>query len=151
MLLVACQEEAPEATVAPEPTVAAAVTPAEEAFPEALEAAETAEPTVPPTAVPTEETASAGALPRVEPLEECFVEMPEGADYECLRVEMPEFHNGDNGRSIKESIVASFIADPTIEPDGSCIAEALPLPFALPAEQQGILPWRKESVGNLRF
>jgi hypothetical protein len=34
-----------------------------------------------------------------------------------------------------ESIVAAVIANPTIEPDGSCITEALPLPCALPAEQ----------------
>ena len=40
-----------------------------------------------------------------------------------------------SGDACAESIVTSFIADPTTEPDSRCIAEALPLQFALPAEQ----------------
>jgi pimeloyl-ACP methyl ester carboxylesterase len=39
------------------------------------------------------------------------------------------------GNPCAESIVASFLADPTTEPDSSCIAEALPLDFYLAAEQ----------------
>jgi len=76
-----------------------------------------ADPTEAPTAVPTEDSASAGALPRVERLEECFVEMPEGAGYECVRVEVPEFHNEDNGRSIKLGVVRLLsTADTPAEP-----------------------------------
>ena len=111
ILLVACQVETPEATAVPEPTVAAEDTPVEGASPEAAEA------TVAPTAEPAEETASAGALPRVEPLDECFIEMPEGAGYECLRVEVPEFHNEDNGRSIKLGVIRlQSTADTPAEP-----------------------------------
>ena len=43
ILLVACQDEAPEETVAPEPTVAAEDTTAEEASPEAAKATMAAE------------------------------------------------------------------------------------------------------------
>jgi pimeloyl-ACP methyl ester carboxylesterase/heat shock protein HslJ len=38
------------------------------------------------------------------------------------------------GNTCAESMVAAFIADPATEPDSSCIAETLPLEFALPAE-----------------
>jgi CubicO group peptidase (beta-lactamase class C family)/pimeloyl-ACP methyl ester carboxylesterase len=75
------------------------------------------EPTDAPTAVPTDDTASAGALPRVEPLDECFVEMPEGAAYECLRVEVPEFHDQDKGGSIKLGVIRLLsTADTPAEP-----------------------------------
>ena len=82
----------------------------------------TAMPAVEPTAestalAPPGEAESAGALPRVEPLDECFVEMPEGADYECVRVEVPEFHNEDNRRSIKLGVVRLLsTADTPAEP-----------------------------------
>jgi pimeloyl-ACP methyl ester carboxylesterase len=82
----------------------------------------TAMPAVEPTAestalAPPGEAESTGALPRVEPLDECFVEMPEGADYECVRVEVPEFHNEDNGRSIKLGVVRLLsTADTPAEP-----------------------------------
>jgi pimeloyl-ACP methyl ester carboxylesterase len=92
MLVVACQDEAPEATVAPEPTMVA-------------------------TAVPTEGVAPAAALPRAETLDECFVEMPEGAAYECLRVEVPELRDEDNGRSIKLGVIRLLsTADTPAEP-----------------------------------
>ena len=111
ILLVACQNDSPQATAVSEPTLAAEDTPVEEASPEAAEA------TVAPTAEPAEETASTGALPRVEPLDECFVEMPEGAGYECLRVEVPEFHNEENGRSIKLGVIRLLsTADTPAEP-----------------------------------
>jgi pimeloyl-ACP methyl ester carboxylesterase len=117
LLLAACQDEGTEATEVPEPTVAAEETPIEEASPEALQETEATEPTVAPTAEPAEETASAGTLPRVEPLDECFVEMPEGAGYECLRVEVPEFHNEENGRSIKLGVIRLLsTADTPAEP-----------------------------------
>jgi hypothetical protein len=40
-----------------------------------------------------------------------------------------------SGDACTASIVAAFIANPTTVPDASCIAETLPLQFALPAEQ----------------
>ena len=108
ILLVACQNDSSPATAVPEPTVAADV---EEASPEAAEA------TMAPSAEPAEETASTGALPRVEPLDDCFVEMPEGAGYECMRVEVPEFHNEENGRSIKLGVIRLLsTADTPAEP-----------------------------------
>jgi pimeloyl-ACP methyl ester carboxylesterase len=55
ILLVACQDEGPEATVAPEPTAAAVEMPEEEASPEATEETEAPEPTADPTEMPTEE------------------------------------------------------------------------------------------------
>ena len=117
ILLVACQNDSPQATAVPEPTVAAEDTPVEEASPEAAEATMAPEPTAAPTAEPVEETASAGALPRVELLDECFIEMPEGAGYECLRVEVPEFHNEENGRSIKLGVIRLLsTADTPAEP-----------------------------------
>ena len=123
LLLAACQDEGTEATEVPEPTVAAEETPIEEASPEAAEATVAPEPTAAPTAEPAEETASAGTLPRVEPLDECFVEMPEGAGYECLRVEVPEFHNEENGRSIKLGVIrllstADTLAEPLFFAEG---------------------------------
>jgi hypothetical protein len=39
-----------------------------------------------------------------------------------------------SGDSCAKSILAAFIADPATELNGSCIKEALPLPFALPAD-----------------
>ena len=140
LLLAACQEEAsetieaPQATAVPEPTTAAD-TAVEEASPEEPEATVSTEPTVPPTEMPaeepaaeptaedtpaeepTEEAAEIGELPRLEPLEDCFVEMPEGTDYECMVVEVPEFHNEDNGRSIKLGVIRLLsTADTPAEP-----------------------------------
>jgi hypothetical protein len=57
---------------------------------------------------------------------------PNGVSFEFPYGGHVQFLSGD---ACAESIVAAFIADPTTEPDGSCITEALPLPFALPAEQ----------------
>ncbi len=121
LLLVACQDEGPDEAAVPEPT-AAADTAVEEASPEATEGP-TEEPAAEPTSEdtpaeqPTEEAAEAGDLPRLEPLEDCFVEMPEGADYECMVVEVPEFHNEDNGRSIKLGVIRLLsTADTPAEP-----------------------------------
>ena len=70
-----------------------------------------------PAEEPTEEAAEIGELPRLEPLEDCFVEMPEGADYECMVVEVPEFHNEENGRSIKLGVIRLLsTADTPAEP-----------------------------------
>jgi len=58
MLVVACQDEAPEATVAPEPPMVATAVPTEEAAPEPTEETETAEPAGAATDIPTQETAA---------------------------------------------------------------------------------------------
>jgi pimeloyl-ACP methyl ester carboxylesterase len=93
ILITACQGGTSEATVAPEPTAESTAL------------------------APAGETAPAGDLPRVEPLDACFVEMPEGAGYECLRVEVPEFHNEENGRSIKLGVIRLLsTADTPAEP-----------------------------------
>jgi len=57
ILLVSCQDAAPEATAVPEPTSAAEDTPIQEVSPEVPEATEAPEPTAAPTEVPAEETA----------------------------------------------------------------------------------------------
>jgi pimeloyl-ACP methyl ester carboxylesterase len=123
ILITACQGGTPEATVAPEPTMVATVVPAEETLPEPMEETEAPESTAAPTDTSTEETASAGELPRIEPLEECFLEMPEGANYECMYVTVPEFHNEDNERNIKLGVIrllstADMPADPLFFAEG---------------------------------
>jgi len=57
ILLVACQNDSPQATAVPEPTVAVEDTPVEEAPLEAAEEPEAPEPTAAPTEIPTEEPA----------------------------------------------------------------------------------------------
>ena len=52
-----------------------------------------------------------------ELLDECFVEMPEGADYECGTVTVPEFHHDDNGRAITLGVIRLLsTADTPTEP-----------------------------------
>lgn len=66
LLLVACQDEAPETAEAPEPTLAAADMPKEGASPGESEETEGPEPTEVPTPVLTEETST---NPTAEPFE----------------------------------------------------------------------------------
>ena len=62
--------------------------------------------------------------------EEILATLPNGFSFEFPYGGHVQFLTGD---ACAESIVVAFIADPTTEPDASCIAEALPLQFALPA------------------
>ena len=62
--------------------------------------------------------------------EEILATLPNGFSFEFPYGGHEQFLTGD---ACAESIVAVFIADPTTEPDANCIAEALPLQFALPA------------------
>ena len=64
--------------------------------------------------------------------EEVLATLPNGFSFEFPYGGHVQFLTGD---PCAESIVASFLADPTTEPDSSCIDEALPLSFAPPAEQ----------------
>ena len=64
--------------------------------------------------------------------EEVLATLPNSVSFEFPYGGHVQFITGD---ACAESIVSAFIADPTTEPDGSCIAEALPLQFTLPGEQ----------------
>lgn len=89
-LLAACQGTSAEQT-----------SPAEPAEPEAT----TVVPTEEPTAESTEAVAEEPAEAVVELVEDCFVDIPEGIDYDCGYVTVPEFHGVDNGNTIKLAVV----------------------------------------------
>jgi len=44
-------------------------------------------------------------VPRYEPLDECFVEIPDGIAYDCGNVIVPEFHEDDTGRTLTLGVV----------------------------------------------
>jgi pimeloyl-ACP methyl ester carboxylesterase len=67
--------------------------------------------------------------------EEVLATLPNGFSFEFPYRGHVQFLTGN---ACAESIVASFIADPTTEPDGSCIADDLPLQFALPTEEAAV-------------
>ena len=108
ILLAACQDAGPDETAVPEPTGAEEDTSVEEApsemAEESGEAPEIIDPTATSEEMPTDETTTS-ELPGVELVDECFIEMPEGAGYECLYIEVPEFHNEENGNSIKLGVI----------------------------------------------
>lgn len=45
------------------------------------------------------------AVPRYEPVDECFIEMPDDVDYDCGYVTVPEFHGVDNGRTVEIGVI----------------------------------------------
>lgn len=82
----------------------------------------------PPAAVtePAEDTVA-----RYEPLETCFEAIPEGLDYDCGYVIVPEFHGVDNGRTIKLAVLrfrssAETPADPLFLGTGGPGQSAIP-------------------------
>ena len=98
LLVAACQAQEPDATATAEPA-----TPTEQSVP-ATE--ESQEPTAEPTEMVSEtDSREQGSSPSFELLDECFVEMPEGLDYECGNVTVPEFHDVDNGLSMTLGVV----------------------------------------------
>ncbi len=98
LLLAACQAQEPDTTATPEPAA-----PTEQAVP-ATE--ESQEPTAEPTEMVSEtDSREQESSPGFELLDECFVEMPEGLDYECGNVTVPEFHDVDNGRTMTLGVV----------------------------------------------
>lgn len=62
-------------------------------------------PTLTPTTQAVRESSAVGNLPRVEPLEECFVKPPENLaselDMDCGYVVVPEFYHSESAREIK--------------------------------------------------
>jgi pimeloyl-ACP methyl ester carboxylesterase len=91
ILLVSCQDAAPEATAVPEPTLAAEDTPIQEVSPEVPEATEAPEPTAAPTEVPAEETAPEPTA-EAESAEEDIEEEPmeEDADAGDTTTDIPD-------------------------------------------------------------
>ena len=152
LLLVACQDEGPDEAAVPEPTAAAQDTarrrsllpsepknrrllnrPQSQRLCQLKNLLQSQRQKIPLQKSQRRKLLEAGELPRLEPLEDCFVEMPEGADYECMVVEVPEFHNEDNGRSIKLGVIrllstAATPAEPLFfaegGPGGSNVEEA---------------------------
>ena len=77
ILLAACQAEVPQATVAPEPTVATSAGPVETASPEVLEAVESPEATEVPTEEPDAEPTDVDATTESAAEEEPTAQAPE--------------------------------------------------------------------------
>lgn len=46
-----------------------------------------------------------GTLPRFEPLDSCFIEIPEGVNFECGHVIVPEFHTKDTNGTVSIGVV----------------------------------------------
>ncbi|MEZ4769617.1 MAG: alpha/beta fold hydrolase [Caldilineales bacterium] len=87
-------------------------------------------PELPPPLV-TVAQRSEDAVPRYEPLEECFEAIPEGLDYDCGYIVVPEFHGVDNGRTIKLAVLrfrspAETPADPLFVGTGGPGQSAIP-------------------------
>lgn len=56
-------------------------------------------------------------VPRYEPVDDCFIEMPEGVDYDCGYVTVPEFHSEQTGNTISLGVVRLLTsADEPAEP-----------------------------------
>ncbi len=139
IFLTACGgDETPTPSVAPpDPT-------ADEST-EDSEAATAVPPTEEPTeATPETEAEMTDAMATFEPLETCFVEMPEDVEFECGTVTVPEFYGEDNGRTITIGVIRLLTnADSPAEPmffasggPGSSLIDSVPLVAAAALEDE---------------